>query len=339
VVDSIREVLNVPSDYKIGIVPASDTGAVEMVLWNMIGARPVDVFAWENFSATWLKDIKDELKIKDLFAYEAPYGKLPDLSKANPDHDIVFVYNGTTSGVKVPNLDWISNNRTGITICDATSAACAYEMDWSKLDVFTFSWQKILGGEAAHGILILGPRAIERLKTYKPENRPLPKIFKLTKKGELIEGIFNEDTINTPSMLCVEDAIDALMWAKNIGGAKALIQRSQANFKAVEMWVSKTPWIEFLAESPDIRSITSVCLSIKADWFNAMDDENKWEAIKKLCKILDKEEAAFDIKTHTAAPPGLRIWCGATAELSDIQALLPWIEFAYETVKKEYKNA
>ncbi len=335
----IRELLGVPDNYKIGIVPASDTGAVEMAIWNMIGAKPVDVFAWENFSSTWLKDIVSELKIKDVFSYEAPYGEIADLSKANPSHDTVFVYNGTTSGVRVPTLDWISKDREGITICDATSAAFAYKMDWSKLDVFTFSWQKVLGGEAAHGILILSPKAIERLKTYTPENRPLPKIFKLTKKGEFLDGIFNEDTINTPSMLCVEDAIDALNWAKNLGGENALIAKTEANFKVIEDWVNKTPWIEFLASKPQTRSTTSVCLSIKAAWFDSYLPEKQWEVIKRLCKILETEEAAFDIKTHTMAPAGLRIWCGATTENSDIKALLPWIEYAYETTKEEFENA
>lgn len=332
VIELHRETLGIPADYKIGIVPASDTGAFEMAMWSMLGARGVDVFAWEAFSGDWLKDITGQLKIADVRKFEAPYGNLPDLSQADPARDTVFVWNGTTSGVRVPNGDWISDKREGLTFCDATSAVFAYDMPWDKLDVTTWSWQKVLGGEAAHGMLVLSPRAVERLESFTPD-RPLPKIFRMTAKGKLNEGIFEGATINTPSMLAVEDCLDALKWVKNIGGLKGAISRAESNYGAIESWVAKTPWIAFLAQDAAYSSITSVCLKITDAWFTALDDDKQQAFIKDMTKLLEKEGAAYDIAGYRDAPAGLRIWCGATIETSDVVALLPWLEWAFETAK------
>lgn len=334
IIELHRALLGIPSDYKIGIVPASDTGAVEMALWSMLGARGVDVFAWESFSSGWLKDITGQLKIADTRTFEAGYGALPDLSQADPARDTVFVWNGTTSGVRVPDGNWISEGREGLTFCDATSAVFAYDMPWDKLDVTTWSWQKVLGGEAAHGMLVLSPRAVERLESYKP-NIPLPKIFRMTKGGKLIDGIFTGETINTPSMLAAEDCLDALQWVKSIGGLKGAVARAQANAKAVENWVEKSDWAAFLAESVEIRSITSVCLKIKDEWFAALPEGDQTPFIKAMTKLLDAEGAAYDIAGYRDAPAGLRIWCGATVETADVEALLPWLDWAYASAKAQ----
>lgn len=334
VIDLIRKVLEIPADYRIGIMPASDTGAVEAALWSMLGPRSVDVFAWETFGKGWATDITKQLKISDVNVYEAPYGQLPDLSKTDSSHDIVFAWNGTTSGVCVPNAEFIKSDRIGLTICDATSAAFAFDLPWDKLDVTTFSWQKALGGEAAHGVIILSPKAVERLETFTPD-RPLPKIFRMTNNGKLNEGIFVGDTINTPSMLCVEDFIDALTWAESVGGLKGLIKRSKDNFNAIADFVAKTPWIDFLAEKQDFRSNTSVCLKIiDPDFIKLTTDEQK-AFCKKIVSLLMNEEVAFDCGSYKDAPAGLRIWCGATVETDDVKKLMPWIEWAYETVKSE----
>ena len=334
VIDLTRSILSIPEDYKIGIVPASDTGAFEMALWSMLGARGVDVFAWESFSGDWLKDIKNELKLENVNTYEAGYGDLPDLSQANAANDTVFVWNGTTSGVRVPDGDWIAADREGLTFCDATSAVFAYDMPWDKLDVTTWSWQKVLGGEAAHGMLVLSPRAVERLESFTPD-RPLPKIFRLTKKGKLNDGIFEGATINTPSMLAVADCLDALGWVENIGGLRTTIARAEENYKAVENWVAKTEWVEFLAEDEASRSRTSVCLKITDEWFEGLDEAEKTPFIKAMCKILDSEQVAYDIAGYRDAPPGLRIWCGATVSGDDVEALMPWLAWAYEAQKSE----
>ncbi len=335
VIELHRSLLGIPDDYKIGIVPASDTGAFEMALWNMIGARGVDVFAWESFSDGWLKDVTGHLKIDDVKSYTADYGGLPDMSQADPSRDSVFVWNGTTSGVRVPDGDWISDAREGLTFCDATSAVFAYDMPWEKLDVTTWSWQKVLGGEGAHGMLVLSPRAVERLESYTPENRPLPKIFRLTKGGKLIGGIFEGATINTPSMLAVEDCFDALKWVEKIGGVSASVARSQSNYGALKAWVDRTDWIDFLAANEAERSTTSVCLKITDSWFAALADDEKMPFIKAMTKLLDQEGAAYDIAGYRDAPAGLRIWCGATVSASDIETLCPWIEWAYETAKAQ----
>ncbi len=333
VIELHRELLGIPKDYKIGIVPGSDTGAFEMAMWSMLGARGVDVFAWESFSSGWLSDIEKHLKIKDVKAYEVAYGELPDMSQYDPERDCVFVWNGTTSGVRVPDGDWIDNNRKGLTFCDATSAVFAYDMPWDRLDITTWSWQKVLGGEAAHGMIVLSPRAVERLESYTPENRPLPKVFRMTKGGKLISGIFEGATINTPSMLAVEDCYDALNWIKEIGGVKASIKRAQDNFNIIDKWVAKTSWIEFLATTPEIRSTTSVCLKITDPWFENLANDEKMPFIKKMTKLLDQEGAAYDIAGYRDAPAGLRIWCGATIESDDIKALLPWLEWAFSEAK------
>lgn len=320
-VDTAR-LLGLPEDYRVGVVPASDTGAVEMTLWSVLGARPVDMFAWESFGATWVSDVLKQLKLDRATIYEADYGVLPDLSQANPAHDIVFTWNGTTSGVRVPNADWIADEREGLTICDATSAVFAMEMPWEKLDVVTFSWQKVLGGEGAHGMLILSPRAVERLESYTP-SWPLPKIFRMTKGGKLIEGIFRGETINTPSMLCVADYLDALAWVDSIGGVPTLIQRSQESLAAIQAFVSEHDWIHFLAQQPETLSSTSVCLTLDLDK----------DQTKAMTKLLESEGVAFDIGSYRDAPDGLRIWCGGTVEPSDVAALMPWLEWAYHEVK------
>jgi len=315
-------ILGLPAGWRVGIVPASDTGAVEMALWSLLGARGVDMLAWESFGAGWVTDVVKQLKLKDVTRHEAGYGELPDLSKVNFDNDVVFTWNGTTSGVRVPHGDWIPDERAGLTICDATSAVFAMELPWHKLDVVTYSWQKVLGGEGAHGMLILGPRAVQRLESYTPP-WPLPKIFRLTSGGKLSEGIFQGDTINTPSMLCVADYLDALAWCERVGGVPGTIARSTANLKAIEDFVAAHPWISFLARRPETRSNTSVCLSL----------DLPAEQVKALVKLLEKEAVAYDIGSYKDAPPGIRIWCGATVETADVQALLPWLAWAYEQVK------
>ncbi len=333
-IEKQRKILGIPENYKIGIVPASDTGAFEMALWSLLGARGVDVLAWESFSSGWQSDITGQLKPDNVALHEADYGVLPDLSKVNFENDVVFVWNGTTSGVRVPDGDWIDSGRAGLTLCDATSAVFAYDMPWDKLDVTTWSWQKVLGSEGAHGMIVLSPRAVERLESYTPP-WPLPKIFRLTKKGKLIDGIFVGETINTPSMLAVEDCLDALNWVESIGGLDKTIARSAASFNAIENWVGKTDWIDFLGVDPATRSTTSVCLKISDPWFADQDSENQTSFIGEMCKTLDKENAAFDIKGYRDAPPGLRIWCGATVEPSDVEALLPWLEYAFATTKEQ----
>ncbi len=315
-------ILGLPEGYRVGVVPGSDTGAMEMAMWSLLGQRPVDVFCWESFGQGWLTDIDKQLKLADVHRYQADYGKLPDLGQANPDHDIVFTWNGTTSGVRVPDGDWIADDRTGLTLCDATSAVFAMEMPWEKIDVATFSWQKVLGGEGAHGMLVLGPRAVERLESYSPP-WPLPKVFRLTKGGKLIEDIFVGATINTPSMLCVADYLDALEWVEEIGGVDACIERSRRNLAVVENFVAANDWIDFLAESPEIRSSTSVCLTLDLD-------DGK---VKEMTKLLEAEGVAYDIGAYRDAPAGLRIWCGGTVETADLEALMPWIQWAHDQVR------
>lgn len=322
-VDETLRLLELPAGYKVGIVAGSDTGAMEMAMWSLLGQRPVDVFSWESFGSGWATDITKQLKLDNATSYVADYGKLPDFSQANPEHDIVFTWNGTTSGVKVNNADWISDERTGLTICDATSAVFAMPMPWNKIDVATFSWQKVLGGEGAHGMLILSPRAVECLESYQAE-RAIPKIFSLTKNGKLIEGIFRGETINTPSMLCVEDYLDALAWVDTIGGLSAAIAKSESNLAVLTEFVAENDWIDFLAENADSCSNTSVCFKLKAD-------ESQ---IKAMIKLLDGEHVAFDIGAYRDAPAGLRIWCGATVEKADLVALLPWLTWAYQQVCK-----
>jgi phosphoserine aminotransferase len=331
-IDLTREVLEVPADYKIGIVPASDTGAVEMALWSLLGPRPVTTLAWESFGDGWVSDVTKELKLKDVTKLKAGYGEIPDLAKVDFNTDVVFTWNGTTSGVRVPNADWIAADREGLTICDATSAAFAQALDWPKLDVVTFSWQKALGGEAAHGMLILSPRAVARLESYTPA-WPLPKIFRLTKGGKLNEGIFEGETINTPSMLCVEDYIDALNWSKSVGGLKGLIGRADANTKVITDWKAKTPWVDFLAADPAIRSNTSVCLKVVDPAITALAPEAQADFAKKLVAVVEKEGAGYDIGAYRDAPAGLRIWCGATVEASDVQLLTQWLDYAFEITK------
>jgi phosphoserine aminotransferase len=337
-IDLTREVLEIPADYRIGIVPASDTGAVEMALWSLLGARPVTMLAWESFGEGWVSDVAKELKLKNVTVLKAPYGDLPDLSKVDFATDVVFTWNGTTSGVRVPNGDWIAAKREGLTICDATSAAFAQDLDWPKLDVVTFSWQKALGGEAGHGMIVLSPRAVERLETYKPA-WPLPKLFRMTKGGKLIEGLFEGETINTPSMLCVEDYLDALHWAKNIGGLEALIGRADANFKVIADWVANTPWVDFLAKDPATRSNTSVCLVVVDPMVKALPADAQATFAKGLAGLLEKEKVALDIGAYRDAPPGLRIWCGATVEASDVEALTHWLDFAFAQEKAKLAKA
>jgi phosphoserine aminotransferase len=337
-IELTREVLEVPAGYRIGIVPASDTGAVEMALWSLLGARPVTTIAWESFGEGWVSDIVKELKLKDVTKLHAGYGEIPDLGKADPASDIVFTWNGTTSGVRVPNADWISAKREGLTICDATSAAFAQALDWAKLDVVTFSWQKALGGEAAHGMLVLSPRAVERLESYKPA-WPLPKIFRMTKGGKLNEGIFEGETINTPSMLCVEDYLDALNWAKSVGGLKALIARADANTKVLADWKAKTPWIDFLASDAKIRSNTSVCMRVVDPAITSLTPDAQADFAKKLVALLEKEGAGYDFAHYRDAPAGLRIWCGATVEASDVALLTQWIDWAFAEMKAQLPKA
>jgi len=337
-IDLTRQLLEVPADYLIGIVPASDTGAVEMALWSLLGERPVDMLAWESFGEGWVTDVAKQLKLADARVIKAGYGELPDLSQVDFDHDVVFTWNGTTSGVRVPNGDWIAADRKGLTICDATSAAYAQKLDFPKLDVVTFSWQKALGGEAAHGVLILSPRAVARLESYKP-NWPLPKIFRLTKGGKLLTEVFEAATINTPSMLVIEDAIDAMEWGLAQGGLKALQARADANFKVIADWVAATPWIDFLAKVPEQRSNTSVCLSVIDPAFTALDAEAQAAFTKAMVARLDKAGAAYDIGAYKDAPPGLRIWAGSTIEAESLRVLLPWLDFAFEAEKAAIAKA
>jgi phosphoserine aminotransferase len=337
-IELTREVLQVPADYRIGIVPASDTGAVEMALWSLLGQRPVTMLAWESFGEGWVGDVVKELKLKDAVTLKAAYGELPDLSKIDFKTDVVFTWNGTTSGVRVPNADWIPADREGLTICDATSAAFAQAMDFSKLDVVTFSWQKALGGEAAHGMLILSPRAVARLESYKPA-WPLPKIFRMTKGGKINEGIFEGETINTPSMLCVEDYLDTLNWAKSIGGLNALIARADANAKVIAQWVARTPWVEFLATVPATRSNTSVCLKIVDPAIVSLSTDAQSAFAKSLVSAVEKEGAGYDFGHYRDAPPGLRVWCGATVEASDVEALTAWLDWAFANAKAALPKA
>jgi phosphoserine aminotransferase len=336
-IELTRDVLQVPADYRVGIVPASDTGAVEMALWSLLGQRGVTLLAWESFGEGWVTDVSKQLKLKDTVVLTAPYGELPDLDKVDFNTDVIFTWNGTTSGVRVPDGDWIAADRAGLTICDATSAAFAQKLDWPKLDVATFSWQKALGGEAAHGMLILSPRAVERLETYKPA-WPLPKIFRMTKGGKLIEGIFEGETINTPSMLCVEDYLDALLWAKPIGLA-GLVARADANTKIIADWAARTPWVDFLAKNAAIRSNTSVCLTIVDPVITALSVDAQAAFAKALASALEKEGVAYDIGSYRDAPPGLRVWCGATVESRDVEALIPWLDWTFAQAKDAARKA
>jgi phosphoserine aminotransferase len=337
VIDQSRKILGIPADYRIGIVPASDTGAVEMALWSLLGPKPVTVLAFESFSGDWAKDVTSQLKL-NATVLQAPYGSLPDLARIDWSHDLVFCWNGTTSGVRMPGHDWIPTDRTGLTICDATSAAFAMELPWERLDVVTWSWQKALGGEAAHGMLALSPRAVERLLAHKPA-WPMPKIFRLASGGKLSEGVFKGETINTPSMLCVEDQLDALLWAERIGGLPALLARTRANFDAVADWVARSGWAAFLAENPVIRSNTSVCVKITDPWFLGLPEAAQADVAKQLASLLEAEDVGLDIGAYRDAPPGLRIWCGATVETADVKALLPWLDWAYAEVKTRNQKA
>jgi phosphoserine aminotransferase len=338
VIERSRKILRMPADWKLGIVPASDTGAVEMALWSLLGARGVDILSFESFSAGWANDVVKQLKLQDARVLEAPYGRLPDLGAVDFSRDVVFTWNGTTSGVRVPSGDWIAADRAGLTICDATSAAFAMALPWDKLDVVTWSWQKVLGGEGGHGMLALSPRAVERLLTYKPA-WPLPKIFRLTSGGKLIEGVFKGETINTPSMLCVEDALDGLRWAESVGGQDGLIARSEANLGVIADWVARTPWVDFLAVDAATRSSTSICLVITAPWFTALPLDSQAEAAKRMAALLEKADVAYDIAFYRDAPPGLRIWGGATIETDDLAALVPWLDWAYAVMAAEHEAA
>ena len=337
-IDLTREVLQVPADYRIGIVPASDTGAIEMSLWSLLGPWPVTMLAWESFGEGWVSDVAKELKLKDVTVLRAAYGELPDLGAVDPKSDVVFTWNGTTSGVRVPNADWIAADRQGLTICDATSAAFSQPLDWPKLDAVTFSWQKALGGEAAHGMLILSPRAVARLESHTP-SWPLPKIFRMTKGGKLNEGIFQGETINTPSMLCVEDYLDALTWAKSAGGLGGLRARADANAKVIADWVARTPWIDFLARDPALRSNTSVCLKVVDPAVGRLAADAQAAFVKAIAAALDKEGVAYDIDAYRDAPPGLRIWCGSTVERSDLEALTLWLDWAFANAKDALAQA
>lgn len=334
-IDLTKDILQMPTDYRVGITPGSDTGAVEMALWSLLGARGVDVLAFENFGEEWATDVVKQLQLKDARILRTDYGHLPDLTQVNCDHDVVFAWNGTTSGVRVPNADWIASDRAGLTICDATSAVFAQKLDWTKLDVTTLSWQKALGGEAGHGIIILSPRAVARLETYQPP-WPLPKLFRMTKNGRLIEGIFEGETINTPSMLCVEDYIDALLWARNIGGLEALFARTDANAQVLTDWVARTPWVDFLSPTPEIRSNVSICLKVVDPDVQTLPVAAQASFAKALATKLDTENVAYDIAAYRDAPPGLRIWCGATVETADLSALTPWLDWAFAHEKAQF---
>ncbi len=337
-IDLSREILGVPSNYLLGIVPASDTGAVEMAMWSLLGERGVDVAAWESFGEGWITDAVKQLKLADCRIFTASYGEIVDFSKVDTDRDVVFTWNGTTSGVKVPNGDWIKLDRKGLTICDATSAVFAMELPWNKLDVVTYSWQKVMGGEAAHGVIVLSPRAIARLESYKP-TWPLPKIFRMTSGGKLIQGIFEGETINTPSMLAVEDCIDGLKWAKSLGGLPALVKRSNDNLKVLEEWVEKSNWIGFLAKDKNIRSNTSVCFEITTPWYKTKSKDEQADIAKKLVKIIEDEKIAYDIGAYRDAPAGIRIWAGATVETSDIKILTEWLDWAFANLESQLAKA
>jgi len=338
VIDRSKQILGMPEGWRVAVVPGSDTGAVEMALWSLLGPRPVDILSFETFSATWAADIVKQLMLEDARVLSAPFGALPDLAAVNPAHDVVLAWNGTTSGARMPNGDWIAADREGLVICDATSAAFAMALPWDKLDVVTWSWQKVLGGEAAHGMLALSPRAVARLESHTPA-WPMPKVFRLTSGGKLNEALFRGDTLNTPSMLCVEDALDGLAWAESLGGLPALIARSEANLSAVAAWEATCDWVEFLAPVPETRSSTSICLRITAPWFLALDAATQTKASKRLAALLEPESVAFDIASYRDAPPGLRIWGGATVETSDIKALLPWLDWAHAEVAAAYAGA
>ena len=328
-----KSILNIPNNYHVAIVGGSDTGAFEMSMWSLLGKNGVDILAWDSFGRDWVTDIIEQLQIKNTKLIDADYGYLPDLEKVNFNNDVVFTWNGTTAGVKVPNGDWIDENRSGLTLCDATSAVLAMDLPWSKLDVTTFSWQKVLGGEAQHGIIVLSPRAVERLESYKP-SWPIPKLFRLTSKGKFQSKIFNGSTINTPSMLCIEDAIHSLKWIDSIGGANSMIKRSLSNLQVIEKWESKTNWIEFLAKNKDTRSSTSICLKIIDPWFLQLSTDSKKEILKSFFSLLEEKEAAYDINHYPSAPPGIRIWGGGTVETSNIELLLPWLDWAWEYIEK-----
>lgn len=334
VIERHRHLLKIPESYKIGITPASNTGAVEMAMWHLLGARGCDILAWESFGLDWVKDATEQLKLEDCRIFEANYGNIVDLNAVDTDRDIVFTWNGTTSGVRVPDANWIKDNREGLTICDATSAVFAYDLPWEKLDVVTWSWQKILGGEGAHGMIALSPRAIERFENYKPA-WPLPKIFRIVKKGKVDEAFFEGSTLNTPSLMAVEDCLDALKWLEAEGGLDFSIRRTRENYQTIENWVKKTGWAAFLAEDPSIRSYTSICLKIVNPWFESLPEEARMPFIKKMTSLLEKENAAFDIASYRAAPAGIRIWGGATVEPENIAALLPWLDWAFEEAKAE----
>ncbi len=338
IIDKSREILRIPPAYRVGILPGSNTGAFEAAMWSLLGARGADILAWESFGKTWAKDAVEQLRLEDVRVYEADYGQLPDLTQVSFDRDVVFTWNGTTSGVRIPSADWITDNREGLTICDATSAAFAQELDWPKLDVTTWSWQKALGGEAQHGMIALSPRAVERLESYTPP-WPLPKLFRLTKDGALNEGIFEGATINTPSMLCVEDHLDALVWAESIGGLPALIDRANRNLKVITDWVERTVWIDFLAEAASVRSNTSVCLLIVDPDVANMEAASREAVARDIAALLADEGVAYDIASHRDAPAGLRIWTGATVERSDLEALMPWLDWAFATVKQRHAEA
>jgi phosphoserine aminotransferase len=338
VIERSRTILQMPADYRLGIVPASDTGAVEMALWSLLGARGVDLLSWESFGEGWVSDVQKQLKLQDVRHLDASYGELPDLAKVDPDRDTVFVWNGTTSGVRVPSGDWIAPDRKGLTICDATSAAFAMRLPWDKLDVVTWSWQKALGGEAAHGMLALSPCAVERLESYTPP-WPLPKIFRLTSGGKLIEGIFRGETINTPSMLCVEDAIDSLKWAESVGGLDGLVARAEGNLASVAAWAERAPWLQFLAKDPATRSCTSIQLEITEPWFCSLSPDDRFKTVRSMTARIEAEGAGYDLASHRASPPGIRIWAGATVERSDVEALLPWLDWAWEQERDDAKAA
>jgi phosphoserine aminotransferase len=338
VIDRSKALLGMPADWRVAVVPGSDTGAVEMAMWSLLGARGVDLLAWESFGKDWVTDVVKQLKLTDVREFKADYGLLPDLTPVSPDRDVVFTWNGTTSGVRVPDGDWIADDRQGLVICDATSAAFAMELPWEKLDVVTWSWQKVLGGEAAHGMLALSPRAVARLESHKPP-WPMPKIFRLTKDGKIAEGIFKGETINTPSMLCVEDAVDGLKWAEDIGGLAALIERSEANLAVVEAWIGESDWADFLALDPTARSCTSICLKIVDPWFTALPADRQAAVAKQVADLLEKEGVAFDAGAYRDAPPGLRLWGGATVEASDMEALMPWLDWAWASARSAAAKA
>jgi phosphoserine aminotransferase len=331
VIERSRALLDLPDGWRLGIVPASDTGAFEMAMWSLLGARPVDVLVWESFGEGWAEDATEQLRL-DARVLSAPYGELPDLRTVDFARDVVFAWNGTTSGVRVPDGDWIPADRAGLVLCDATSAVFAMELPWPKLDVVTWSWQKVLGGEAAHGMLALSPRAVARLEGFAPP-RPLPKIFRLTKRGKLLEEIFEGSTINTPSLLCVEDALDGLAWAERVGGLPALVKRAESNLAAVASWVERTPWVGFLARDPATRSCTSICLEVVDPWFRGLDPGARAKTIKALTALLEQERVAYDVASYRDAPPGLRLWGGATVEREDLEAVLPWLDWAWEQVR------